>query len=82
MMVRPELFRRLKDGETADCELDATVSEIFTKGGTVQYRAHSAADRDLAIEIQGTSELPMQLGEKVRLGWDKKDIWVLRPEDA
>ena len=82
MMVRPELFRRLRDGETADCAIDATVSEIFVKGGTVQYRARDTMGRDLAIEIQGTSQLPMQPGEQVRLGWDKKDIWVLKPEDV
>ncbi|WP_373505505.1 ABC transporter ATP-binding protein [Aestuariivirga sp.] len=82
MMVRPELFRRLRDGETADCEIAATVTEVFTKGGTVQYRARSDGGHDLAIEIQGTSQLPMQLGEHVRLGWPKKDIWVLRPGEA
>jgi ABC-type Fe3+/spermidine/putrescine transport system ATPase subunit len=82
MMVRPELFRRLKENETADCAIEATVSEIFVKGGTVQYRARDVTGRDLAIEIQGTSQLPMHPGEQVRLGWNKKDIWVLRPEGA
>ena len=78
MMVRPELIRRLSHGEIADCEIEATVTEVFTKGGTVQYRASTASDQDLTIEIQGTSRLPMHLGESVRLGWAKKDIWLLR----
>jgi hypothetical protein len=77
MNVRPELIRRIGPKEKADCSMNATVTEIFTKGGTVQYRAHTPEGHDLAIEIQGTSDLPMQVGENVRLGWAKKDIWVL-----
>ena len=80
MMVRPELIRRYDDGETPDFALSAVITEVFTKGGTVQYRAHSTQGFDLAVEIQGTSVLPMKLGEPVRLGWQKKDIWVLKPE--
>jgi ABC-type Fe3+/spermidine/putrescine transport system ATPase subunit len=82
MMVRPELIRRCGNGEPVDCSLSATITEVFTKGGTVQYRARTSAGHDLAIEIQGTSSLPMQLGENVRLGWQKKDIWVLKPGQA
>ena len=82
MMVRPELIRRCDHGEPVDCSLAATVTEVFTKGGTVQYRARTAGGLDLALEIQGTSALPMQLHETVRLGWQKKDIWVLKPGEA
>ncbi len=35
-------------------------------------RARSDGGQDLAIEIQGTSALPMALGEQVRLGWPKR----------
>ena len=55
MMVRPELIRRCAEGEKADCSLPATITEVFTKGGTVQYRARTPKGFDLAIEIQGTS---------------------------
>jgi ABC-type Fe3+/spermidine/putrescine transport system ATPase subunit len=75
MMVRPELIRRVPEGEAVECE-------VFTKGGTVQYRARTPKGFDLAVEIQGTSLLPMALGESVRLGWQKKDIWVLKPGEA
>lgn len=78
MMVRPELIRPIGEKEMTDCSLVATVTEVFTKGGTVQYRARTPQGFELAIEIQGTSELPMQLGETVRLGWHKKDIWILK----
>ena len=80
MMVRPELIRRISDTDIADCSLTAEITEVFTKGGTVQYRARTQQRFDLAIEIQGTSDLPMRLGETVRLGWQKQDIWILRPE--
>jgi ABC-type Fe3+/spermidine/putrescine transport system ATPase subunit len=76
MMVRPELLKVLKGDETADCALDAEVTEMFGKGGTVQYRARTSAGLNLVVEIPGTSSLPMQIGERVRLGWAKKDIYV------
>jgi ABC-type Fe3+/spermidine/putrescine transport system ATPase subunit len=82
MNVRPELIRRCDRQANVDCKLPATVTELFTKGGTVQYRARTPQGRELAIEIQGTSHLPMQLGEDVWLGWAKKDIWVLKPGEA
>jgi ABC-type Fe3+/spermidine/putrescine transport system ATPase subunit len=82
MMVRPELIHKLGNREKADCELAATVTEVFTKGGTIQYRARSHGGQDLAIEIQGTSALPMELDESVRLGWPKKDIWVLQRDKS
>lgn len=82
MMVRPELIRRIDDDETFDCSIPAEITEVFTKGGTVQYRARTPKGFDLAIEVQGRSVLPMRLGETVRLGWQKKDIWVLKPEAA
>ena len=76
MMVRPELLKVLHGGEKADCALDAEVIEMFGKGGTVQYRARTPGGLNLVIEIPGTSSLPMQIGERVRLGWAKKDIYV------
>jgi ABC-type Fe3+/spermidine/putrescine transport system ATPase subunit len=82
MMVRPELIRRCDHGEPVDCSVEATITEVFIKGGTVQYRARSAGGLNLAVEIQGTSALPMQLKDTVRLGWQKKDIWVLTPGEA
>ncbi len=82
MNVRPELIRRCDRDAAVDCKLPATVTELFTKGGTVQYRARTPQGQELAIEIQGTSHLPMQLGEDVWLGWAKKDIWVLKPGEA
>ena len=82
MNVRPELIRRCEPDAAVDCKLPATVTEVFTKGGTMQYRARSPQGLELAIEIQGTSHLPMQLGEDVWLGWAKKDIWVLKPGEA
>jgi ABC-type Fe3+/spermidine/putrescine transport system ATPase subunit len=80
--VRPELIRRVGPDDRPDCAVDAKVTEIFTKGGTVQYRAHTPEGHNLAIEIQGTSALPMQVGEDVRLGWAKKDIWLLPSGEA
>jgi hypothetical protein len=49
---------------------------MFGKGGIVQYRAQSREGQSLVIEIPGTSSLPMQIGDRVRLGWAKKDIYI------
>ncbi|MGE3831652.1 MAG: ABC transporter ATP-binding protein [Parvibaculaceae bacterium] len=76
MMVRPELLRVLHGGASADCSLEADVTEMFGKGGVVQYRAQSRNGQSLVIEIPGTSSLPMQIGDRVRLGWAKKDIYI------
>jgi ABC-type Fe3+/spermidine/putrescine transport system ATPase subunit len=82
MMVRPELLRLLKSGETADCTLDAVITEVFGKGGTIQYRARSTHGQDLVVEIPGTSSLPMMIGDHVRLGWAKSDIYVFAAAGA
>jgi ABC-type Fe3+/spermidine/putrescine transport system ATPase subunit len=78
MMVRPELIRIAREGETFDCAMPARVEEVFVKGGTVQYRARTVAGREIVVELPGTSALPAAIGDSVRLGWQKADIYVLR----
>lgn len=80
LMLRPELLRVLSAQETADGVISAEVVEMFGKGGTVQYRAKTPTGLTLVIEIPGTSSLPMRIGDKVRLGFAKKDIHVFRAE--
>ena len=82
MMVRPELLRLLKDGDHADCSLDAAITEVFGKGGTIQFRARSGEGQELVVEIPGTSSLPMQIGDHVKLGWAKSDIYVFASAGA
>ncbi|MGE3873256.1 MAG: ABC transporter ATP-binding protein, partial [Parvibaculaceae bacterium] len=76
LMLRPELLRVLGPGEPAEGIIGAEVTEMFGKGGTVQYRARTPGGQSLVVEIPGTSSLPMQIGDKVRLGFAKKDIYV------
>ena len=76
LMLRPELLRVLAPGEQADGIIAAEVTEMFGKGGTVQYRAMTRAGQSLVVEIPGTSSLPMRIGDTVRLGFAKKDIYV------
>ena len=79
MMVRPELIHIAQPaGRGFDCGIDAEVTELFVKGGTVQYRARSAGGRDVVFEMPGTSSLPAGLGDRVALGWDKADIFLFR----
>ncbi len=77
MVVRPELIHIAgADGRSFECGIDAEVTELFVKGGTVQYRARTAAGRDVVFEMPGTSSLPAGLGDRVALGWDKRDIFL------
>lgn len=76
LMLRPELLRVLGPEERAEGVISAEVTEMFGKGGTVQYRALTPGGQNLVIEIPGTSSLPMRIGDRVRLGFAKKDIYV------
>jgi ABC-type Fe3+/spermidine/putrescine transport system ATPase subunit len=76
LMLRPELLRVLEPDGKADGVIGAEVTEMFGKGGTVQYRALTPGGQSLVIEIPGTSSLPMRIGDEVRLGFAKKDIYV------
>jgi ABC-type Fe3+/spermidine/putrescine transport system ATPase subunit len=80
LMLRPELLRVLSSEEKAEGVIGAEVTEMFGKGGTVQYRARTPSGQSLVIEIPGTSSLPMRIGDTVRLGFAKKDIYVFRRE--
>ena len=76
LMLRPELLHVLRPEEKAEGVIGAEVTEMFGKGGTVQYRARTPSGQSLVIEIPGTSALPMRIGDTVRLGFAKKDIYV------
>jgi len=76
LMLRPELLRVLGPEERAEGVIGAKVTEMFGKGGTVQYRALTRGGQNLVVEIPGTSSLPMRIGDRVRLGFAKKDIYV------
>ena len=81
LMVRPELIRVA--GEAAfDCSIEAEVTELFVKGGTIQYRARTMAGQAVVFETPGTSRLPARLGERVALGWNKADIFIFRGGEA
>jgi ABC-type Fe3+/spermidine/putrescine transport system ATPase subunit len=76
LMLRPELLHLLEPEEKADGVIAARVTEMFGKGGTVQYRALTPGGQSLVVEIPGTSSLPMRIGDKVKLGFAKRDIYV------
>jgi ABC-type Fe3+/spermidine/putrescine transport system ATPase subunit len=80
MMIRPELVEMLRD-RAADCALPVEIQEIFSKGGTVQYRAHAANGLDLVVELPGSLEKPAVIGDRLRLGWSARDVFLF-PERA
>ena len=43
LMVRPELLALAKDGERYPSAIAAEITEIFGKGGAIQFRARDAA---------------------------------------
>ena len=82
LMVRPELIAPVGNGESADFTLQAEITEIFSKGGTVQYRAALFDKTPLVFELPGSSQQPARLGEKVTLGFPKRDIYLFREKAA
>jgi ABC-type Fe3+/spermidine/putrescine transport system ATPase subunit len=82
MMVRPELIHIARGANAGgfDCRLPASITELFVKGGTIQYRARSSLGQDIVFEMPGTSDRPADIGDNVELGWNKADIFVFCAE--
>ena len=76
LMVRPELILILEAGETADAVIEVEVTELFDKGSAVQYRSRSRAGTEVIFELPGCSRKPTAIGDHIRLGWAKRDIFV------
>jgi ABC-type Fe3+/spermidine/putrescine transport system ATPase subunit len=79
MMIRPELVEMLRD-RAADCAVQVEIQEIFSKGGTVQYRARSAGGLALVVELPGSPEKPAGIGDRLRLGWSSRQVFLLPAE--
>jgi ABC-type Fe3+/spermidine/putrescine transport system ATPase subunit len=79
MMIRPELVEMLRD-RGADCTVHVEIQEIFSKGGTVQYRARSAGGIELVVELPGTPEKPAGIRDRLRLGWSARQVFLLPAE--
>ncbi len=78
LMVRPELLTPLGEGERADFTLEVTVTEVFCKGGTVQFRSSLASGAQIIFELPGASRQPADIGDRLRLGFPKRDIYLFR----
>jgi hypothetical protein len=76
--VRPELLALAKDGERYPSAIAAEITETFGKGGAIQFRAVTPGGQPLVVEVPGTSHWPAKLGDQVRLGWHKRDIYLLQ----
>ena len=76
MMVRPELIHIDRGESVFECTVDAELSEFFVKGGTVQYRARIDGGMEVVFETPGTSHHHAGPGDRLRLGWNKRDIYL------
>jgi ABC-type Fe3+/spermidine/putrescine transport system ATPase subunit len=81
MMIRPELVEMLHDGG-AECSMPVEIQEIFSKGGTVQYRARGSQGLELVVERPGSLEKPAAIGDSLRLGWSLRDVFLFAPAEA
>lgn len=77
LMVRPELLSLVGPQDAADWRIRATVTEMFGKGSTIQYRCRSQAGADLVLEIPGTAAAPVGLGDQIELGWRRQDSFIV-----
>jgi spermidine/putrescine transport system ATP-binding protein len=76
MMIRPELVEMLRD-RGADISIAVEIQEIFSKGGTVQYRARGPQQIELVVELPGSPEKPAEIGDQLRLGWPARQVFLL-----
>ena len=84
MMVRPELIYPLSDGLQAECRVSVRIDNVFVKGSTIQYWSQdSVSGLPIVVEVPGTSESRLDVGDLVDVGWGKEDIFVFqaRPDD-
>jgi ABC-type Fe3+/spermidine/putrescine transport system ATPase subunit len=86
VMIRPELVHMLRDRD-AECALPVEIREIFSKGGTVQYRAAGRSpsgprDLELVVELPGSPQKPAAIGDRLRLGWALRDVFVVPVQAA
>jgi ABC-type Fe3+/spermidine/putrescine transport system ATPase subunit len=81
MMIRPELIEMLRD-RTAEISIPVEVREIFSKGGTVQYRARCPQGNEFVVELPGSPQKPAEIGDRLRLGWAMRQVFLLPPPAA
>jgi ABC-type Fe3+/spermidine/putrescine transport system ATPase subunit len=82
MMVRPELVEVANGKRRCDFVLKAVVSEMFIKGSTVQYRARSAAGSEIVFEVAGTMRRPAAVGDAIRLGWMRDEVYLFQSDES
>lgn len=71
LMVRPELVRFLRPGETADFRVEGTFGAEYALGSRVQYSVETAEGMALTVERPFESRHDLQAGAAVVLGWDR-----------
>jgi ABC-type Fe3+/spermidine/putrescine transport system ATPase subunit len=61
-----------------DCQMTGVVEEFFVKGATIQYRVRvQGIENEITVETPGTAEVPISVGETVRIEFDLSDIFVV-----
>ncbi|MBP6019165.1 MAG: ABC transporter ATP-binding protein [Burkholderiaceae bacterium] len=83
VMVRPENLLPLKDGQSADNELQATVEFVILTGAMIRIHAKLANDQaivsSLPSQFEGTT---IKNGDSIRLGFNKNAAIVIDPQNA
>ena len=54
------------------------VAEFFVKGATIQYRLRvPGLENEITVDTPSTAEVPIAVGQDVRLDFDRSDIFIL-----
>lgn len=77
LMIRPEMLRLLGETDSADCTITGRVREYFMRGASIQYRITTPDGPEIVMDLPGTSVLPAQTGDTVRLGLSLSDLFVV-----
>ena len=77
LMIRPELIS-INANTTKDCQMKGEVTEFFVKGATIQYRLRVLGlENEITVDTPSTTEVPISVGQAVRLDFDLNDIFIL-----
>lgn len=79
LSIRPERVSIAPDLKGPDNLFDARVEDIVYQGSHVSVSVR--AGDDLILKVRANPTVPLTIGEKTRIGWNKTDATVIRFEE-
>ena len=78
LCIRPEHISILRDGDGAGNTVQAKVDNVLYLGAAVQVSLTGPGDTKLMLDVVGADSDPVAVGDIVTIGFDPKNVSVLR----